>query len=287
MCLCVNQYPQKKAVSAKMEFKTSLTVNCTEFLLTSRFISRSLNFILSNSHLLAIIWLCLSVGLGIQYLIPGKQFCHSTAEIKTQSPDFGSKAKLTQFYSSRIALIHRQDSKAANAFSKEKGRIRRLSQQTPATLQPCRRLQLSKQAQRGARQREGAASGWAAGPHPGETRLLPLRCHVWLADEGWSHVSLVNLTSPMGEEAGKARGLQRRIYRLFKDKQDLGSLASGMSTWRAPLCVLNREHLGQDPSWSWILQLSTQWVRKEGLAGSPTQGWLGRYTASCFALILC
>lgn len=36
----------KKAVSAKMEFKTSLTVNCTELLCTSRFINRSLHFIL-------------------------------------------------------------------------------------------------------------------------------------------------------------------------------------------------------------------------------------------------
>lgn len=111
-----------------MEFKTSLTVNCTYFLCNSRFINRSLHFIFSKSHLLDIIWLCLSVGLGIQYLILDKQFCCSVEEIKNQSPDFESKAKLGQFYSSLIALIHRWDSKASEGFLKEEQRIRWLSQ---------------------------------------------------------------------------------------------------------------------------------------------------------------
>lgn len=49
-------------------------------------------------------------------------------EIKNQSPNFESKAKLGQFYSSLIALIHRRDSKATEVFLKEEQRIRWLSQ---------------------------------------------------------------------------------------------------------------------------------------------------------------
>lgn len=55
MYICINGYLKKKAVPAKMEFQTSLILNCAEFLHTSRFISRSLNFILSIPHLLGII----------------------------------------------------------------------------------------------------------------------------------------------------------------------------------------------------------------------------------------
>lgn len=87
----------------------------------------------------------------------------------------------------------------------------------------------------------------------------------------------------MGEEAGKVRSLQRRMQCLFKEKQDLGSSASGVPTWRLPLHMLNRQHLGQDLSCSWILQLSTQWVKKEGLAGSPTQGWFRKE----YCILLC
>lgn len=63
MYISVSGYLKKKAVFAKMELKTSVTVNCSEFLCTSRFINRSLDFFLSKPHLLSIICVCFSVGL--------------------------------------------------------------------------------------------------------------------------------------------------------------------------------------------------------------------------------
>lgn len=112
-----------------------------------------------------------------------------------------------------------------------------------------------------------ALPGITASPAP----LLPYVASRWrMVSSEPSWPGLVD-----GRQAGKVRGLWRRELCFFRRKQDLSSSASGILTWEiTSMYGQQREHGSRIP-----LAL--------GHRNSQYSALVGRYIATCLALIVC